>query len=233
MRYLEAAERKQTAGSQLIVSASNVPKFANCMDYGARSTVHGAAKDSLGRLSQGAYCNRRPVSQLAFSILLIRLGRHWSSWQVAYCRTACLLRRISCRGSELPLLAPPSGRAERLISCHHRKYVSPQLLSYFVAFVKAAYVQNPQQRASLPQGLSEEALKEALQVPCIWVESQDLQDIRCQEVEREVSITVAMRNSWQHLTCTTLRYICCRPGSTSVPIHTERSAALRPWSFSG
>lgn len=121
MRYLEAAERKQTAGSQLIVSASNVPKFANCMDYGARSTVHGAAKDSLGRLSQGAYCNRRPVSQLAFSILLIRLGRHWSSWQVAYCRTACLLRRISCRGSELPLLAPPSGRAERLISCHHRK----------------------------------------------------------------------------------------------------------------
>ena len=54
-------------------------------------------------------------------------------------------------------------------------------------------MQNPQQRPSLPQGLSEEALKEALQVPCIWVESQDLQDTRCQEVEREVGNTEAKR----------------------------------------
>ena len=69
--------------------------------------------------------------------------------------------------------------------------MSPRLLSCFVAFAEAACVQNPQQRASLPQGLSEEALKEALQVPCIWVESQDLQETKCQEVEREVSITEA------------------------------------------
>lgn len=52
-------------------------------------------------------------------------------------------------------------------------------------------MQIPQQRASFPQGLSEETLKEALQVPCIWVESQDLQETRCQEVEREVGIAVA------------------------------------------
>ncbi len=38
----------------------------------------------------------------------------------------------------------------------------------------------------LPQGLSEEALKEALQVQSIWVESQDVQEARCQEIEREV-----------------------------------------------
>lgn len=59
-------------------------------------------------------------------------------------------------------------------------------------------MQIPQQRASFPQGLSEEALKEALQLPCIWVESQDLQESRCQEVEREVGIATAKQNSWQH-----------------------------------
>lgn len=57
-----------------------------------------------------------------------------------------------------------------------------------VTFAEVACVQNPQHRASLPQGLSEEALKEALQLPCIWVESQDPQETRCQEVEREVSV---------------------------------------------
>ena len=57
-----------------------------------------------------------------------------------------------------------------------------------VTFAEVACVQNPQHRASLPQGLSEEALKEALQLPCIWVESQDPQESRCQEVEREVSV---------------------------------------------
>lgn len=40
----------------------------------------------------------------------------------------------------------------------------------------------------LPQGLSEEALKEALQVQSIWVESQDVQEGRCQEIEREVAL---------------------------------------------
>ncbi|DBB06739.1 TPA: hypothetical protein ACH3X3_009409 [Trebouxia sp. C0006] len=46
----------------------------------------------------------------------------------------------------------------------------------------------PSQTAQpLPQGLSEEALKEALQVQSIWVESQDVQEARCQEIEREVN----------------------------------------------
>lgn len=62
--------------------------------------------------------------------------------------------------------------------------VAKVLVLSFVA--ESILLQNPQQRA-VPQGLSEDALKEALQVPCIWVESQDLQNIRCQEVEREVS----------------------------------------------
>lgn len=43
---------------------------------------------------------------------------------------------------------------------------------------------------ALPQGLSEEALKEALQVQSIWVESQDVQEARCQEIEREVCTTI-------------------------------------------
>ena len=42
----------------------------------------------------------------------------------------------------------------------------------------------------LPQGLSEEALKEALQVQSIWVESQDVQEARCQEIEREVCTNI-------------------------------------------
>ncbi|KAL0053416.1 hypothetical protein WJX82_005424 [Trebouxia sp. C0006] len=47
----------------------------------------------------------------------------------------------------------------------------------------------PSQTAQpLPQGLSEEALKEALQVQSIWVESQDVQEARCQEIEREVAL---------------------------------------------
>ncbi|KAA6421612.1 MAG: SKP1 21-like [Trebouxia sp. A1-2] len=47
----------------------------------------------------------------------------------------------------------------------------------------------PSQTAqALPQGLSEEALKEALQVQSIWVESQDVQEARCQEIEREVAL---------------------------------------------
>lgn len=93
-----------------------------------------------------------------------------------------------------------------------------------------ARVQIPQQRASFPQGLSEEALKEALQVPCIWVESQDLQETRSQEVEREVG-TAAAKQRRQHLPSTTSGCLCFCAGSTSVSLHTEGSAALRPGSF--
>ncbi len=49
-------------------------------------------------------------------------------------------------------------------------------------------LQTTSPRPSPPQVLSEEALKEALQVPSIWVESQDVQEAKCQEVEREVSL---------------------------------------------
>ena len=67
------------------------------------------------------------------------------------------------------------------------------VLAPLPACAEAADLQSPQPRTSLPQGLSEDALKEALQVSCIWVESQDLQDTRCQEIEREVHICTCLR----------------------------------------
>ena len=65
-------------------------------------------------------------------------------------------------------------------SCFDSQASLPQSLSH----------RNLQTAQPLPQGLSEEALKEALQVQSIWVESQDVQEARCQEIEREVCTNI-------------------------------------------
>ena len=70
----------------------------------------------------------------------------------------------------------------------------------------------------LPQGLSEEALKEALQVQSIWVESQDVQEARCQEIEREVGVHkycmcapcyLHKKEYQQDITKSSFRRLCC------------------------
>ncbi len=71
---------------------------------------------------------------------------------------------------------PPSQVMESCFDCQ----ASPQCLSN----------RKLQTAQPLPQGLSEEALKEALQVQSIWVESQDVQEARCQEIEREVCTNI-------------------------------------------
>ena len=67
---------------------------------------------------------------------------------------------------------------------------------------------------------------EALQNPSIWIESQDSQNSRSQEVEREVSPNFVQKT---YKSCCQTLIECHAPtGSTAISIHTAGGAALWP-----